>query len=73
LVKLTDSQKSSLELTLQKKTRSLIEQDSDYWAIYSLSPEIWQQVRENKHEYQWTDLMYGFMTRKLTSTYYLLL
>lgn len=36
---------------------SLIEQDSDYWTIYSLSPEIWQEVCDKRHEYQWTDLM----------------
>ncbi|RCH84952.1 hypothetical protein CU098_009761, partial [Rhizopus stolonifer] len=36
---------------------SLIEQDSDYWTIHSLSPEIWQEVREKQASYQWTDLM----------------
>lgn len=43
------------------KYRSLIEQDSDYWAIHSLSPEVWQEVRENRQKYQWTDLMYGII------------
>ncbi|OBZ86898.1 Pyridoxal phosphate phosphatase PHOSPHO2 [Choanephora cucurbitarum] len=36
---------------------SLIEQDSDYWAIHTLSPEVWQEVREKRETYQWTDLM----------------
>ncbi|KAI8373291.1 phosphatase phospho-type [Blakeslea trispora] len=36
---------------------SLIEQDSDFWAIHTLSPEIWQEVREKRDAYQWTDLM----------------
>ncbi|CEP17665.1 hypothetical protein [Parasitella parasitica] len=36
---------------------SLIEQDSDYWTIHSLSPEIWHEVCDKRHEFQWTDLM----------------
>ncbi|KAI8639481.1 phosphatase phospho-type [Parasitella parasitica] len=36
---------------------SLIEQDSDYWTIHSLSPEIWQEVCDKRLEIQWTDLM----------------
>ncbi|KAI9244258.1 phosphatase phospho-type [Helicostylum pulchrum] len=36
---------------------SLIEEDSDYWTIYGLSPKIWEEVREKRREWQWTDLM----------------
>lgn len=37
--------------------RSLIEQDSDYWTIYNLSPELWLEVKRNENSMQWTDLM----------------
>lgn len=37
--------------------RSLIEEDSDYWTIHSLSPEIWVEVAQNEKSMQWTDLM----------------
>ncbi|KAI7892444.1 phosphatase phospho-type [Mucor mucedo] len=37
---------------------SLIEEDSDYWTIHSLSPEVWEEVREKRRQdWQWTDLM----------------
>ncbi|KAI9361469.1 phosphatase phospho-type [Pilaira anomala] len=36
---------------------SLIEEDSDYWTIYGLSPKVWQEVREKRLDWQWTDLM----------------
>lgn len=42
---------------LQNLNRSLIEEDSDYWTIHSLSPQIWNEVVERKDEWQWTDLM----------------
>lgn len=38
--------------------RSLIEEDSDYWTIHTLSPEVWEEVREKRRQdWQWTDLM----------------
>ncbi|CEG80674.1 hypothetical protein RMATCC62417_14974 [Rhizopus microsporus] len=36
---------------------SLIEEDSDYWTIHSLSPEVWVEVAQNEKSMQWTDLM----------------
>ncbi|KAG0891371.1 hypothetical protein G6F34_011742 [Rhizopus arrhizus] len=42
---------------LKDLLRSLIEQDSDYWTIYNLSPELWLEVKRNENSMQWTDLM----------------
>ncbi|KAI8981570.1 phosphatase phospho-type [Pilobolus umbonatus] len=36
---------------------SLIEEDSDYWTIYQLSPTVWDDVLERRKSMQWTDLM----------------
>ena len=39
--------------------RSMVDQDTDRWLFEVLAPDIRRRMEDDKHDVQWTDLVYG--------------